>query len=140
MLSGYLPAAVPGDPPPLEPPPLEPLPLLELRLPPQLTRIRRPSSTQEMRAGEEPDAAVRIEPFRRSTAKGSRIPANIIPPVVQGVETLAVAAVVLIVSVSVTALPFTVAVVGENVQAALQMEAPPARRLPPWARMDTLER
>jgi hypothetical protein len=58
------------------------------------------------------------ERARRCTAKGSSIPANIIPPVVQGVKTLAVAALVLIVSVSVTALPLTETVAGEKVQTA----------------------
>jgi len=136
-----VPAAVPVD-PPLDEPPLElplldepplelplldeppldePLldePLLELPPdvpppPPQLARIQAPSSNTVIRAMRPRDGATRIERARRCTAKGSSI-----PPVVQGLKTLAVAAVVLIVTVSVAALPLTVTVAAEKVQAA----------------------
>lgn len=122
----YVPAPVPDEPPLLE---LElPLPDDELLLalplvvllppPPQLPRTTAHSSSTMLRVHDERDACVNMARPRRRAANGSRKPANTIPPLAQGANTLAVAAVVLMVSLSVTTLPLTVAVVGENVQAA----------------------
>jgi hypothetical protein len=121
----YVPAPVPDEPPLLElelPPPDEELPLAtpldEPPPPPQLPRTMAQSRSTVQRISGERDACVNMGRARRSAANGSRIPANTIPPLAQGANTLAVAAVVLMVSLSVTALPLTVAVVGENVQVA----------------------
>ncbi len=126
-----MPAGVPGDPPPLElelppleelPPPDEELLLLVMPLgelsPPQLPRPKAHSNSTMQRVSGGREVSPRIERGRLSTANGSRMPANTTPPFAQGANRLAVAAVVLIVSVSVMALPVTVALAGENVQLA----------------------